>query len=213
MAVVAAPTTVLGSIPSPSSGRLELGPLSLNAYGLMIALGVVAAVWLFGRRLEERHIGTREDANAIAVWGVIAGKSLAVVTVVFLQSILLGAIGFALGWRPHLAGLALGAVIIALGTAGFAALGLLLGGTLRSEIVLALANLLWFVFAGLGALTLEGQAVPTAVAWAARLTPSGALTECLSQAMTLSVDWFGIAVLATWGTVAAVCALRWFRFT
>jgi len=39
-------------------------------------------------------------------------------------------------------------VIIALGTAAFAALGLLLGGTLRAEIVLAVANLLWFVFAG-----------------------------------------------------------------
>ena len=76
-------------------------------------------------------------------------------TVVFLQSILLGAIGFALGWRPNIAGLALGAVIIALGTAAFAALGLLLGGTLKAEIVLAIANLLWFVFAGLGALTLE----------------------------------------------------------
>ena len=63
----------LASIPSPSSGRLEIGPLSLNAYGLMIALGVVAGVWLFGRRLEERNIGTREDANAIAVWGVLAG--------------------------------------------------------------------------------------------------------------------------------------------
>ena len=65
--------TLLASIPSPSSGRLEIGPLSLNAYGLMIALGVVAAVWLFGRRLEERNIGTRDDANAIGVWGVIAG--------------------------------------------------------------------------------------------------------------------------------------------
>ena len=61
------------SIPSPPSGRIELGPLTLNAYGLMIALGVVAAVWLFGRRLEQRHIGTRDDANAIAVWGVVAG--------------------------------------------------------------------------------------------------------------------------------------------
>ena len=100
----------------------------------------------------------RLGATALPVWGIIAGKSLAVVAVVFLQSILLGAIGFALGWRPHIAGLALGAVIIALGTAGFAALGLLLGGTLRAEIVLAVANLLWFVFAGLGALTLEGQA-------------------------------------------------------
>lgn len=155
----------------------------------------------------------RLGATALPVWGVIAGKSLAVVTVVFLQSILLGAIGIALGWRPPVAALALGAVVIALGTATFAALGLLLGGTLRSEIVLALANLLWFVFAGLGALTLDGGPVPAALQWIARLTPSGALTEALTQAMTLSVDWFGIAVLVGWGALSAVAALRWFRFT
>ena len=52
----------------------------------------------------------RLGATALPVWGIIAGKSLAVVAVVFLQSILLGAIGFALGWRPHIAGLVLGAV-------------------------------------------------------------------------------------------------------
>ncbi|MCV6982403.1 multidrug ABC transporter permease [Mycolicibacterium pulveris] len=155
----------------------------------------------------------RLGATALPVWGIIAGKSLAVVAVVFLQSIVLGGIGFALGWRPEPAGLALGAAVIALGTAGFAALGLLLGGTLRAEIVLAVANLLWFVFAGLGALTLEGGVVPQAVQLIARLTPSGALTEALSQAMTLSVDWFGLLVLFVWGLVAALCALRWFRFT
>jgi ABC-2 type transport system permease protein len=155
----------------------------------------------------------RLGATALPVWGIIAGKSLAVVTVVILQSILLGAIGIALGWRPPLAGLALGAAVIALGTAAFAALGLLLGGTLRSEIVLALANLLWFAFAGFGALTLDTETVPSALAWVARLTPSGALTEALTQAMTLSVDWFGLAVLVVWGAVSAICALRWFRFT
>ncbi len=155
----------------------------------------------------------RLGATALPVWGIIAGKALAVVTVVFLQAILLGAIGFALGWRPALLGLLLGAVVIAIGTATFAALGLLLGGTLRSEIVLALANLLWFVFAALGALTLEGGPVPAALRWVARLTPSGALTESLTQAMTLSVDWFGLAVLAVWGVLSALAALRWFRFT
>jgi len=84
---------------------------------------------------------------------------------------------------------------------------------LKAEIVLAIANLLWFVFAGLGALTLEGGMVPRSVQWVARLTPSGALTEALTRAMTLSVDWFGIAVLAAWGALAGLCALRWFRFT
>jgi ABC-2 type transport system permease protein len=155
----------------------------------------------------------RLGATPLPVWGIIAGKSLAVVTVVFLQAIILGAIGFGLGWRPHPLGLLLGAVIIALGTAGFAALGLLLGGTLKAEVVLAVANLLWFVFAGLGALTLGGGLVPRGAEWVARLTPSGALTEALSQAMDLSVDWFGICVLAAWGGVAALAALRFFRFT
>jgi ABC-2 type transport system permease protein len=155
----------------------------------------------------------RLGATPLPVWGIVAGKSLAVVTVVFLQSILLGAIGFALDWRPSVGGLLLGAFVIALGTAGFAALGLLLGGTLRAEIVLAIANLLWFVFAALGALTIEGDMVSRTAQWVARLTPSGALTSALSQAMNLSVDWFGIAVLATWGLVASLCALRWFRFT
>jgi prolipoprotein diacylglyceryl transferase len=61
------------SIPSPSSGTLDLGPLSLNAYGLMIALGVVAAIWLTGRRFEQKGIGTREDATAIGLWAVAAG--------------------------------------------------------------------------------------------------------------------------------------------
>lgn len=155
----------------------------------------------------------RLGATPLPVWGIIAGKSLAVVTVVFLQAILLGAIGFALGWRPALLALALGAGVIALGTVVFAALGLLLGGTLRAEIVLAVGNLMWFVFAGLGALTVETDIIPTGVKWAARLTPSGALTEALSQAMTMSVDWFGVIVLAAWGTLAALSALRWFRFT
>ena len=34
---------MIASIPSPSSNAIELGPLDLRAYGLMIALGVLAA--------------------------------------------------------------------------------------------------------------------------------------------------------------------------
>ena len=66
-------TALLSAIPSPSSGTLEIGPLKLNAYGLMIALGVVAAVWLAGRRLEQRGIGKRDDISEMALWAVPAG--------------------------------------------------------------------------------------------------------------------------------------------
>ncbi|MBS9532244.1 ABC transporter permease [Mycobacterium sp. M1] len=155
----------------------------------------------------------RLGATALPVWGVVTGKSLSVVTVVFLQTLLLGSIAAGLGWRPTAAGLALGGVVIALGTVCFAALGLLLGGSLRAEIVLAVANLMWFVFGGFAALTVETELVPPGLKWLARLTPSGAFTEALAQALTVSVDWFGIVVVLVWATLAGFGAVRWFRFS
>lgn len=74
----------LASIPSPSTSSIHLGPLKLNAYGMMIALGVIAAVWLWGRRVEARGIATRDDVSAIAIWavpvGVIGGRLYHVIT-------------------------------------------------------------------------------------------------------------------------------------
>ena len=60
-------------IPSPDSGAIHIGSLQLRAYGLMIALGVIAAVWLSGRRFAARGVATPEDASAIALWAVPAG--------------------------------------------------------------------------------------------------------------------------------------------
>lgn len=210
----------------PITLLIGLTVLPLGAFGehrvavfvpAIMALAVISTAFT-GQAIAvafDRRYGAlkRLGATPLPVWGIVAGKVLAVVTVVFLQALLLGGIGLALGWRPQPAGLLLGAAVIALGTAAFTAMGLLLGGTLRAEIVLALANLLWFVSAGFGALTLETGAIPRALSWVARLTPAGALTEALSQATAVSVDWFGIAVLTTWGAVAAAAALRWFRFT
>lgn len=65
--------TVLASIPSPSSASVKIGPLELRAYGLLIALGVIAAVWLFGRMLERKGVGTADDASSVGMWGVAAG--------------------------------------------------------------------------------------------------------------------------------------------
>lgn len=154
----------------------------------------------------------RLGATALPRWGIIAGKSAAVLIVVVLQAILLGAIGFALGWRPEPAGLALGALVIALGTATFAAMGLLLGGTLKAEIVLALANILWFVMLGIASVVFASDDLPAAVNVLARLIPSGALAVTLEDAMRSSVDWFGVGVLAAWGAVSGVLAARYFRF-
>src|ERR1700749_4931910 len=140
---------------------LPLGSFGANRAAtfvpVIMALAVISTAFT-GQAIAvafDRRYGAlkRLGATALPVWGIIAGKSLAATAVVFLQAIGLGIIGIALGWRPE-------------------PLGLLLGGTLRAEIVLAVANLLWFVLAGLGALPLETNGVPTAVKWVARLTPS-----------------------------------------
>ncbi|MBJ7294610.1 MAG: prolipoprotein diacylglyceryl transferase [Ilumatobacteraceae bacterium] len=75
---------LLAVIPSPSSGSIHLGPLRLNAYGLMIALGVIVAVRIAGRRAENKGVGTTEDISSIAMWavpaGVIGGRAYHVLT-------------------------------------------------------------------------------------------------------------------------------------
>ena len=60
------------SIPSPSRNSLEVGPLELRAYGVMIALGVVAAVWMSRRRWAARG-GDPDQISRIALWAVPAG--------------------------------------------------------------------------------------------------------------------------------------------
>lgn len=154
----------------------------------------------------------RLGATPIPRWGIIAGKSLAVVAVVALQSVLLGGIGLAFGWRPDLAGLGLGILVLGVGTVAFASLGLLLGGTGKAEVVLAVANLLWFAMVGIGSLVVMTARIPDTLWWIARCVPSGALTEALAQAAEGRFDMFGVLVLAGWAAVAGTLAVRWFRF-
>jgi ABC-2 type transport system permease protein len=156
----------------------------------------------------------RLGATPLPKWGIIAGKTLAVVIVVGLQSLILGAIGLALGWRPDPLGLVLGAGVLAAGVFAFASLGLLLGGTLKAEVVLALANLLWFVMGAIGSLVVMNRHLPDTVVLLARLTPSGALTEALTRATTVGgLDLFGVGVLLAWGVLGSAAAVRLFRFT
>jgi len=144
--------------------------------------------------------------------GLIIGKTLAVLAVLGLQVIVLGGLGLALGWRPAVGGLLPGAVGLGLGAAAFVGLGLLLAGTLRAEAVLAVANLLWVLFLGLG-LLLPLSTLPSWMEGIARWLPSGALGEALRGALTLgSWPWSPWAVLAAWAALTGGLALRSFRW-
>ncbi|HVW31073.1 MAG TPA: prolipoprotein diacylglyceryl transferase [Acidimicrobiia bacterium] len=63
---------MLAAIPSPSFNAIHLGRFQLRLYGVMIALGVAAAVGLATRRWE-RAGGDRSDISTLATWAVPAG--------------------------------------------------------------------------------------------------------------------------------------------
>jgi prolipoprotein diacylglyceryl transferase len=69
---VTIPVRLSAYIPSPSSNGISIGPLNLRAYGLFIALGVFAAVWLTDRRWRARG-GEPGTVSSIALWAVPGG--------------------------------------------------------------------------------------------------------------------------------------------
>ena len=62
----------LASIPSPSSGTLDIGPLTIHMYGLMLLAGIAACIFVTGRRWVARG-GDWDLIFRVAVWGVGAG--------------------------------------------------------------------------------------------------------------------------------------------
>jgi prolipoprotein diacylglyceryl transferase len=63
--------SLVASIPSPSSNSISIGPIDLRAYGILIALGVLAGVWLASRRLAEDGLDPEIVPN-VALWALPA---------------------------------------------------------------------------------------------------------------------------------------------
>jgi prolipoprotein diacylglyceryl transferase len=63
---------MLASIPSPHSGVIHAGPLTIHMYGLMLLIGIAACIWLTGIRWV-RWGGDWDLIFRVAVWGVAFG--------------------------------------------------------------------------------------------------------------------------------------------
>lgn len=142
---------------------------------------------------------------------LLLAKTLAVLTVELLQLALIAGVGLALGWDPH--GSVLGLLaLVALGTAAFSGLGLLLGGTLRGLTCLAVANLVWF------ALLLAGGIVFPLSRYGGGtdlllLLPSAALSDGLRQLLQHGqLAGQDLLCLAAWSVATIAAAARWFRW-
>lgn len=184
--------------------------LAVVATGL-VNLGIATAY--------ERAYGVlkRLGGSPLGRDGLVAAKIVAVAVIVAVQVLVLLVVAVVvLGWGPP-AAWSPGLLVLAtgLGTVTFAALGLLLAGTLRAEAVLAVANGLFIAALLVGGILVPAADLPGALSAVAALLPSAALADLLRVALGSSPvgdPLSSVVILGAWGAAAVALAVRTFRW-
>lgn len=210
IALVILTTSDLVPLPEPRPAAALGSALAMAVASSFTSQAIAVAFdrrWGVLRMLATTPLGPR---------GLLAGKLGAVLLVIVVQTALLTVLAAVLGWRAtdlgaaQVGGLAALAVV---GGAVFVAFALLLGGTLRPEAVLAIANLLFVVIVMGAGLVLPLDMLPDAVAAVLAYLPPGALGEAMRALLTEgTVDLGALGVLALWAAVGSLLATRAFRW-
>ena len=148
---------------------------------------------------------------------LLLAKMTTVAAVELGQAAVLVAVGFGLGWGPaHGSAAAAGgaAAAMVLGTVAFCGIGLLLAGTLRPLVNLAVLNTLFVVFLLLGGMLVPLSKLPGWLADVARALPASALADALHRTLSAgtavsSRDWLVLGIWAIVAPATAASAFRW----
>ena len=183
----------------------------------ILALAVMSSAFTglaIGTGFERKYgVLKRLGATALPRSVLIIGKTSAVLILEAVQIVLICGLGFALGWHPQ--GDPLWPVLlIVIGTAAFGGLGLLVAGTLRAEVTLAAANLIWLILLFCGGIAIPLDKFPPGLANVLQLLPSAALSDGLHLVLQ---DGSGppvraLVTLLAWTAFAVPAAARWFRW-
>ncbi|MFG2656557.1 ABC transporter permease [Streptomyces sp. NPDC048425] len=184
-------------------GILALAVMSTAFTGQAIATGF------------ERRYGVLKllASSPLPRWALMTAKTLSVLVTEVLQVILVTVIAFALGWSPHGNPLAV-LLLLALGTAAFSGLGLLMAGTLKAEATLAAANLVFLLLLVGGGVIVPLDKFPDAVRSVLGLLPISALSGGLRDVLQhgAAMPWGDLGILAVWAVLGLGAAARFFRW-
>ncbi len=184
-------------------GVLALAVMSTAFTGQAIATGF------------ERRYGVlkRLGASPLPRWGLMAAKTLSVLVTEVLQVALLTAIALALGWSPHGNPFSV-LLLLLLGTAAFSGLGLLMAGTLKAEVTLAAANLVFLLLLMGGGVIVPLDKFPGAVQSVLGLLPVSALSDGLRDVLRhgAGMPWADLGILAVWAVLGLGAAAKFFRW-
>ncbi len=182
---------------------MTLAVMSAAFTGLAIATG-------FERKYA---VLKRLGATALPRSVLIGAKTLATLALELVQLVLICALGLALGWHPHGNPLSV-VLLVILGSAAFGGLAMLVAGTLRAEITLAVANLVWLVLLFAGGIAIPLDRFGSTAQDILQYLPSAALSDglhaVLQHGQALPVR--DTVTLLVWALVALPAAARWFRW-
>jgi ABC-2 type transport system permease protein len=204
---------IAGRFASSSIGSLELlGPSVLALAVWSSAFTSVAISTAFERRY---GVLERLATTPLGKPGLLAGKALAVIMIMFGQLVILAGAALGLGWRPRFtllsAGLAV--ILVILAAATFVSLALLLAGRLRAETTLGVANLIYVILVIGGALIIPLERYPAALRPVIEALPTAALGEGLRAAANGQLLGWPVLVLLAWLLAAGLAAWKGFRWT
>ncbi len=198
------PTSTDKPITFLAPGILALAVMSAAMVGLAIATSF------------ERQYGVlkRIGTTPLGQTRLLVAKIIAIIAVEVVQFAVIIPVGFALGWRPPLSGLAMAIGAVLLGTCAFAGLGLAMAGSLRAEVVLAAANGLYVLLLLVSGMMIPLAKLPGPLRFAAKALPSSALADVMRGLLTTDSHapmraWI---ILLAWAVVGPLVAIRVFRW-
>lgn len=184
-------------------GVLALAVMSTAFTGQAIATGF------------ERRYGVlkRLGATPLPRWALMTAKTCSVLVTEVLQIALLTVIAFALGWSPQGGPFAV-LLLLVLGTAAFSGLGLLMAGTLKAEVTLAAANLVFLLLLVGGGVIVPMEKFPGGVRAVLELLPISALSDGLRDVLQhgAGMPWGDLGILAVWAVLGLGAAAKLFRW-
>lgn len=144
---------------------------------------------------------------------LIGAKITMVLLIEVMQVIVISLVAVALGWRPG-GPIVLLAPAVVFGTAAFAGIGLLLAGTLKGTVNLALCNGLYLVLLLLGGMIIPLEKLPAGIEAFAKLLPAAALAQVMNASVTSGAAfptqaWIVLLVWAVGAPIAAAALFRW----
>lgn len=184
-------------------GTMALAIMATGMVSTSIATGV------------ERSYGVlkRLGTTPLGRPALLAAKITSIIVLEVIQVAILAIVGLLLGWHPS-GDFGLFILATLLGTAGFSGIGLLMAGTMKSEVIIGAANGIYLVLLFMGGMIIPLSSLPSVLDTIAKVLPASALSQALYHSIGVggNIPLWAWATLIVWAIAAPLVASKTFKW-